>query len=233
MSDRIELAAELRTDVGKGASRRLRKNADLVPAVIYGAGKGAVSLSIPHKELHKACENEAFFSQIITIKAGGDEAQAIIKDLQRHPARDRILHADFFRVRMDQEITVEVPLHFINEDECVGVRLHGGQIAHNLTSLEISCLPGDLPEYIEVDMAELDMNQVIHMSEVKIPEGVKITALQVEDAQDQIVASVHEQREEIIDEDVEAPEVGADEVPTGDEDEGAGDAGGDSEASDD
>lgn len=208
MSDNIELAAQLRSDVGKGASRRLRREADLVPAVIYGAGKDAVALSISHKDLYKACESEAFFSQIITIKAGNESTPAIIKDLQRHPAKDRILHADFFRISMDQEITVEVPLHFVNEEECVGVRQHGGQIAHNYSSLEISCLPGNLPEYIEIDVAALDLDQAIHMSEIKLPEGVAITALQGEEPQDQVVVSVHERREIVEEEEEAAAEAG-------------------------
>ena len=231
MSDNIELAAQLRTDVGKGASRRLRREADLVPAVIYGAGKDAVALSISHKDLYKACESEAFFSQIITIKAGNESTPAIVKDLQRHPAKDRILHADFFRISMDQEITVEVPLHFLNEEECVGVRQHGGQIAHNYSSLEISCLPGNLPEYIEIDVAELDLDQAIHMSEIKLPEGVAITALQAEEPQDQVVVSIHERREVAIEEEEEtAAEAGEAEEAAGDEAEESGES---DESSDD
>lgn len=230
MSDQIELTAQLRTDIGKGASRRLRRHADLVPVVLYGAGKDAVSLSIPHKDLHKACETEAFFSQIITIKAAGDEAQAIIKDLQRHPAKDRILHADFFRVRMDQEITVEVPLHFINEELCPGVRLHNGQVAHNLTSIEISCLPGKLPEYIEVDVERLEIGGSIHMSEIVLPQGVTITALQQGEDHDQVVVSVYEQRAEVVEE--EAPEAPETEVGTEESDEAASGEAGDAESED-
>ncbi|MEX0941179.1 MAG: 50S ribosomal protein L25/general stress protein Ctc [Pseudomonadales bacterium] len=231
MSDQIELTAELRSDIGKGASRRLRREADLVPVVLYGAGKDAVSLSIPHKDLHKACETEAFFSQIITIKAAGDQAQAIVKDLQRHPAKDRILHADFFRVRMDQEITVEVPFHFINEDLCPGVKLHNGQIAHNLTSIEVSCLPGNLPEYIEVDIEKLDIGDSIHMSEIALPQGVVIPALQLGEDHDQVVVSLHEQRAEVIEE--EAPEAPETEVGTEESDESSSDETGDKDSSED
>ena len=225
MSDRIELAAELRTDIGKGASRRLRRDADLVPVVIYGAGKDAVSLSIPHKDLHKACESEAFFSQIIDIRADGDVTPTIIRDLQRHPAKDRILHADFFRVRMDQEITVEVPLHFINDEQCVGVRMHGGAVSHNLTSVEVSCLPANLPEFIEVDIENLDLNETIHMSEIVLPTGVVLTALQAEEPLDQIVVSVHERREEIIEEGAPVAEAEGEEAPeAGEEPEASGDS---------
>ncbi|HKI73160.1 MAG TPA: 50S ribosomal protein L25/general stress protein Ctc [Pseudomonadales bacterium] len=222
MSDRIALTAEIRTDKGRGASRRLRRDADLVPVVMYGAGQDAVSLSITHKDLHRACESEAFFSQIIDIKTGSDVTPAIIRDLQRHPAKDRILHADFYRVSMDQEITVEIPLHFMNEEHCVGVRQHGGQIAHNLSSVEISCLPGDLPEYIEVDVESLDIGDNIHLSQLVVPQGVTLVALAAEEPQDDIVVSVHEQRAEVEEEE----EAAAAEAEGSEE-------GGESEASDD
>ena len=221
----FELNALLRTDMGKGASRRLRRNADLVPAILYGADKDPQPLSIAHKDLHKACENEAFFSHIITINADGQSQEAILKDLQRHPARDRIMHADFLRIQMDHAITVEVPLHFINEDKCVGVKQGGGNISHNMTSVEITCLPGDLPEYIEIDIAELDVGDAIHMSEITLPEGLDIPSLQLGPDHDHVVASVHAPKR-VEEEDLEAaadeaPEAdappAADEEPEGDE----------------
>jgi large subunit ribosomal protein L25 len=187
----FELNAELRTDKGKGASRRLRLNADMIPAILYGAGKDPQSLTLAHKDIHKACENEAFFSHIITINAGGTSQQAIIKDLQRHPAKDRIMHADFLRIQMDQAITVEVPLHFLNEDSCLGVRQGGGNISHNMTSIEISCLPGDLPEYIEVDIADLDLGDSIHISGLKLAEGLSIPSLMQGADHDHVVVSVN------------------------------------------
>ena len=204
MSDQIELTAKLRTDMGKGASRRLRRIAELVPAVMYGAGKDAVSLSIAHKDLKKATENEAFFSQIVAIRTDNEVTQVIIKDLQRHPAKDRILHADFFRVRMDEAIEVEVPFHFLNEEECPGVKLHNGLVSHNMTSIEISCLPGDLPEYIEVDIGHMDIGDAIHMSELKLPAGLEIPELKLGEDHDQIVVSIHERQAE-KDGDAEAP----------------------------
>jgi large subunit ribosomal protein L25 len=187
----FELNAELRTDKGKGASRRLRRKADMIPAIIYGAGKKPLSLTLAHKDIHKACQNEAFFSRIITINAEGNSQQAIVKDLQRHPAKDRIMHADFLRIQMDQAITVEVPLHFMNEDICLGVRQGGGNISHIMTSLEISCLPGDLPEYIEVDIAELDLGDSIHISGLKLPKNLSIPALQQGADHDHVVVSVN------------------------------------------
>ena len=194
MADEFALNAELRSDKGKGASRRLRRNADMVPAILYGAQREPQPLSIAHKDLYKALENEAFYSHIITIKADGKEQQAILKDLQRHPAKDRIMHADFMRVQMDQAITVEVPLHFINEDSCVGVKQGGGSISHNMTGLEISCLPGDLPEYIEIDVAALDVGESIHMSEVALPEGLTVPSLGLGADHDHVVVSVHAPR---------------------------------------
>ena len=186
-----ELNAEQRSDKGKGASRRLRRYADHVPAILYGAGKEPKPLSIAHKDLYRACENEAFFSHIITIHSDGEAEEAILKDLQRHPAKDRIMHADFLRIQMDQEISVEVPLHFVNEDNCIGVRQGGGNISHNMTSVEITCLPGDLPEYIEVDVAEVEIGGSIHMSELNLPQGLIIPSLQLGTDHDHVVVSVN------------------------------------------
>ena len=199
----FELNASLRKDKGKGASRRLRRNADMIPAILYGAGKEALPLTLAHKDIHKACQNEAFFSRIITIIADGNSQQAIVKDLQRHPAKDRIMHADFLRIQMDQAITVEVPLHFLNEDSCLGVRQGGGNVSHNMTSIEISCLPGDLPEYIEVDIEELDLGDAIHISGLKLAEGLSIPSLQQGADHDHVVVSVNApKRAEELDEEV-------------------------------
>ena len=217
----FELNAELRTDKGKGASRRLRRNADMIPAILYGAGKDPQSLTLAHKDIHKACENEAFFSHIITINAGGDSQQAIVKDLQRHPAKDRIMHADFLRIQMDQAITVEVPLHFLNEDSCLGVRQGGGNVSHNMTSIEISCLPGDLPEYIEVDIEHLDLGDAIHMSELRLVEALSIPSLQQGADHDHVVVSVNApKRVEEVDEEPAAAEDAPAEESDGDDEPG-------------
>ena len=219
------LNAELRSDKGKGASRRLRRQADQVPAILYGAGKEPQPLSIRHQDLHKACESEAFYSNIITINVDGNAEDAILKDLQRHPARDRIMHADFLRILMDQEITVEVPLHFINEETCVGVRQGGGNISHNMTSVEITCLPGDLPEFIEVDVEDVDVGSSIHMSELVLPQGLVIPSLQLGPDHDHVVVSVNApKRIEEIDE-VDAEPAAEDDAPAedaGDDDDSGG-----------
>ena len=221
MAADFELSAELRTDMGKGASRRLRRKADHIPAVIYGAGREPQPLTLAHKDLAKACENEAFFSHVLTLTIDGKKQSAIIKDLQRHPAKPRIMHADFLRVQMDQLISVDVPLHFLNEDLCVGVKIGGGQISHNMTQVEISCLPGVLPEYIEVDLAELELGQAVHMSEITLPEGVTIPALSHGADYDQLVASVNiNKRAEADDADVAGEEDGEAETDSGTEDEG-------------
>ena len=217
----FELNAELRTDKGKGASRRLRLNADMIPAILYGAGKDPQPLTLAHKDIHKACENEAFFSHIITINAGGTSQQAIIKDLQRHPAKDRIMHADFLRIKMDQAITVEVPIHFLNEDSCLGVRQGGGNISHNMTSVEISCLPGDLPEYIEVDIADLDLGDSIHISGLILAEGLSIPSLAQGADHDHVVVSVNApKRAEELDEGPVSAEDAPDEESGDDEEPG-------------
>jgi len=217
----FELNAELRTDKGKGASRRLRRNADMIPAILYGAGKDPLSLTLAHKDIHKACENEAFFSHIITINADGQSQQAIVKDLQRHPAKDRIMHADFLRIQMDQAITVEVPLHFLNEDSCLGVRQGGGNVSHNMTSIEISCLPGDLPEYIEVDIEDLDLGDAIHMSGLILAEELSIPSLQQGVDHDHVVVSVNapKRAEELDEEAASAEDAPVDESDGDDEPE--------------
>jgi large subunit ribosomal protein L25 len=171
-SNEFELIAKSRTDLGKGASRRLRRLADEIPAIIYGSGKDAVSITIPHKDIMKAVSNEAFFSHIISMSVDGKKEQVVIKDLQRHPAKPRIMHADFLRVSAKQAIHVKVPVHFLNEDKCKGVKLGGGSIIKSMTEIEIVCLPKDLPEFLEVDMTNLGVGETIHISGIAFPEGV-------------------------------------------------------------
>ena len=171
-SNVFELTAKSRTDLGKGASRRLRRLADEIPAIIYGSGKDPVSITIPHKDILKAVSNEAFFSHIIGMSVDGKKEQVVIKDLQRHPAKPRIMHADFLRVSAKQTIYVQVPVHFLNEDKCKGVKLGGGSIIKSMTEIEVACLPKDLPEFLEVDMSNLGVGETIHISGITFPKGV-------------------------------------------------------------
>ena len=157
MSDKIALTAEIRTDVGKGASRRLRRSGEKVPAIIYGAEDAPQNLTLAANELAKAMQQEAFYSQILDVVVDGKNNQAVVRDLQRNPASGKVLHIDFQRVSANKAINVSVPLHFVNEEQCVGVKIGGGIISHNLTEVEISCLPADLPEYLEVDMKDIDV----------------------------------------------------------------------------
>ena len=190
MSDQFELNAEIREDKGKGASRRLRRFADLVPAIIYGGTKDPQSLTLIRKDFEKALENEAFFSQVLSIKVGKGTEKAILKDLQRHPARNSVMHADFLRVDAKVMIKVHVPIHFLNEQTCHGVKVEGGIIQHQTTDIEIQCLPGDIPEYIEVDMLNVETGQIVHLSDVTLPDGVISIALALGEDHDLAVASV-------------------------------------------
>ncbi|WP_067520457.1 50S ribosomal protein L25/general stress protein Ctc [Endozoicomonas ascidiicola] len=172
MSEAIVLSAVARKDVGKGASRRLRR-ADLVPAIIYGGSSEPLQITLEGKAIRKALEVESFYSQIVTLEVDGAKQQAILKDLQRHPAKEFAMHMDFLRVEADHEVTTNVPLHFINEEACVGVKA-GGAIVHNRVDLEIKCLPGDLPEFIEVDMANVELGGHVHLSDIAVPAGVEV-----------------------------------------------------------
>ena len=206
MSDKITLTAELREDVGKGASRRLRRLGNNVPAIIYGAEDAPQNLTLAVNELTKAMEQEAFYSQILDVVVGGKSNQAVVRDLQRNPSNGRVLHVDFMRISADREIQVSVPLHFVNEENCVGVKIGGGAITHNLTEVEISCLPANLPEYLEVDMEDIDVGTSVHLSDLVLPEGVVIVALTYGEDRDIPAVSVTTRRggAELEDEELEA-----------------------------
>ncbi len=177
MSNDFQLNAMVRNDMGKGASRRLRREANLVPAIVYGGSQEPQNISITHNELAHALQNEAFYSHIITINVDGSSQEVILKDVQRHPAKPVVLHADFLRVSKTHKLHTKVPLHFINEDICAGVKTGGGLISHSMTELDISCLPADLPEYIEVDVSAVEIGQILHISDITLPSGVESVAL--------------------------------------------------------
>ena len=200
MSETLVLVAENRTDKGKGASRRLRRSGK-VPAILYGGNTEPRALVLDHEALAHQLENEAFYSSILTVTVGDKSQPCILKDLNRHPARRLILHVDLQRVLEDQEIRVSVPIHFINEDICVGVKDEGGAISHLMTEVEVSCLPRHLPEYLEVDMAAMELDQLISLSEITLPEGVTVPELAQE--RDHPVANVHVIHEMVVEEEVE------------------------------
>jgi large subunit ribosomal protein L25 len=171
------LEAQARANVGKGASRRLRRKEDAVPAIVYGGDKAPANITLSHDKLHHAIANEAFFASIITLKIDGVAEMVVIKDLQRHPAKPRLMHADFQRVQADHALHKKVPLHFINEAANNDVKNAGGIVSHLMTELDISCLPKDLPEFIEVDIAALHIGQSLHIADLKLPAGVSSIAL--------------------------------------------------------
>ncbi|MDX5373676.1 MAG: 50S ribosomal protein L25/general stress protein Ctc [Pseudomonadaceae bacterium] len=186
------LNAEVRSDLGKGASRRLRRNVAMVPAVVYGGDKPAQSISLLAKELAKLLENEAAFSHVLALNIAGANESVVIKALQRHPAKGYVMHADFVRVVAGQKLSAHVPLHFINEATSVGVKQQGGEVSHTINEVEVSCQPQDLPEFIEVDLAKVEVGQIVHLSDLKLPKGVELVALA--HGNDLAVANIHASR---------------------------------------
>ncbi|TBU88344.1 50S ribosomal protein L25 [Stutzerimonas kirkiae] len=186
------LNAQVRSDLGKGASRRLRRNANLVPAVIYGGDKEPRSISLLAKELSKLLESEASFSHVLNLNVEGQQESVLIKALQRHPAKGFVLHADFVRVVAGQKVTAHVPLHFINEESSVGVKQQAGEVSHTVTEVEVSVLPQDLPEFIEVDLSNVEVGQIVHLSDLKLPKGVELVSLI--HGNDLAVANIHASR---------------------------------------
>ena len=176
MSD-YRLSAQSREEAGKGSSRRLRRLEGLVPAIVYGGKNKPKSIQLAHKDLKRALEEESFYSSVITLEIDGRDEPVILKALQRHPAKPLVLHADFQRASAGTVLKVNVPVHFLNETSCKGVKLQGGVIHHDAVEIEVSCSPKDLPEFIEVDLAEVELDQVIHLSDLKIPKGVTFVAL--------------------------------------------------------
>lgn len=216
MTEQITIRAEFREQLGKAASRRLRRAGDKTPGILYGGDTGPVPLAIAYKDLAKAMQEEAFFSQILLLQVGDKTQSCILRDLQRHPATEKVQHIDFLRIREDLPINVHVPLHFLNEQQCVGVKLGGGRLAHNLIEVEVSCLPKDLPEFIPIDVAELDVGQSVHLSDLKMPDGVSIVALGLGDDHDTSVVTVSARRGGALE---ETPQASDDSTEAAPEDE--------------
>ena len=231
MSEKFDLIAEIREDQGKGASRRLRRSGK-VPAIIYGAGRPPRQLAFDHNRVIQQLENESFYSSILNIKVGEKSQAAIVKDIQRHPAKRIIMHMDFQRIVEGEKIKMNVPIHYLNAEESIGVKQEGGSVSQLVNDVEVSCLPKDLPEYFEVDIAELKLNEMLHLSDIKVPEGVEIPELAQGPEHDHAIVSI--QLIKVVEEvdEAEGEEVAEGEVPTegdaSDEDAG-GDAEGDKE----
>ena len=206
----ITFEATSRQDCGKGASRRLRRLDNQVPAIVYGGEKEAVSLQLPHNKVIKTLEDKHVYSSVLTLKVDGKKEQVILKALQRHPFKSVIMHMDFQRVSPNDEINKLVPLNFINEDQAPGVKA-GGMVNHHLNQVEVHCKVKNLPDHLDVDLAGLEMNQIIHLADLKLPKGVKLTADLSDDEHNHAVVSIHksggsdeEEAEETVEVETEA-----------------------------
>lgn len=207
MAISFELNAEPRTDTGKGASRRLR-HAGKIPAIMYGGNKDPESLTLDHNEVIRNLEHEAFYSHILTVKVGGTETRAVMRDLQRHPSKPFVQHMDLQRVSESEKLRMHVPLHFLGEEAAPGVKA-GGMVSHEIIEVEVECLPKDLPEYIEVDVSGLNVGDSLHLSDLVMPAGATLLELARGEGHDLGVVSIHAKRgtEEIEEE--AAPEAAA------------------------
>jgi large subunit ribosomal protein L25 len=193
MKTSFELIAEFREDQGKGASRRLR-HAGHVPAILYGGARDPRALSLDHNKVALALENERFYSSIITLKVGDVTQQAILRDVQRHPWKNQVVHVDFQRVFEDEKIRLPVPIHFVGEAAAPGIKTEGGMMSHLKNEVIVECLPKDLPESLTVDTSALHLNQSLHLSDIPFPEGV--VAVDTMLGRNPVVVAVHSQRTE-------------------------------------
>ncbi|PWG65220.1 50S ribosomal protein L25/general stress protein Ctc [Sediminicurvatus halobius] len=203
MTVELKLDATVRTDQGKGASRRLRR-AKQIPGIIYGAGKDPVSLTFDEEQVLRLMREEAFFSQLLDVKVKGKRTERVIlKDLQRHPFKPLVTHMDLLRIRAGEKMRQHVPIHFLNQEDAKGVKLEGGLVHHDLIELEVECLPENLPAAIDVDIAELGLGESIHLSDITPPEGVVFPGLDPESDHDPVLVSIHQPRK-VVEEDEEA-----------------------------
>lgn len=205
MSNVFEFVAESRDLLGKTAARSSRRSGN-VPAIVYGGEASPKSIALDHNEVLKHLDHEAVYSHILDLSVDGKKEKVILKGVQRHPAKAQVLHLDFLRVDENQALRVNVPLHFINEDICIGVKA-GGVVTHATVDVEVSCLPAALPEYIEVDLADVDIGSAVHLTDLVLPEGVVIPALAQEGDHDLPVAQVMKTKVKDEDEEVEGVEV--------------------------
>ncbi|NWN83805.1 MAG: 50S ribosomal protein L25/general stress protein Ctc [Halomonas sp.] len=205
MSD-FTLNASVRNDLGKGASRRLRRANEQVPAIIYGGEKEPQPIAIEKPAFYKAIEEEVFFSSVINLVVDGKSEQVVVRDLQRHPYKQLVTHADFLRVAANQEFTTRVPLHIVGEEHCVGIKDQDGELYHLATDVEISCLPKDLPDYLEIDISDLEVGAIKHLSDLVLPAGVSIPALALGEDHDGPVLNIVKAKVRSADDDAEDTE---------------------------
>jgi len=192
----ITLKATVRTDLGKGASRRLRREAGMIPAIMFGGAKNKkpVSLTLEHKEVFKASESTSFYSSVLTIDVDGKEESVILKDMQRHPAKREIMHVDFQRVTKSNPISILVPIKFLNEETCPAVKIGGGRISHQVSEVVITCLAADIPEFVSIDMQEVEVGGIVHLSDIALPKGVQIKSLTTGAKNDTPIANIAAKR---------------------------------------
>ncbi len=195
MSKTHEIKVQRREDEGKGASRRLR-HAGLIPAIVYGGDLKPVSIQLDHEEVWLAQQNEWFYSSILDLSLNGDVQKVLLRDLQRHPFKQLIMHIDFQRVNENEKLNASVPLHFVNEDKSPAGKSAEVVVTHELNEVQVSCLPKDLPEFIEVDLSALEVGNVIHLSDIKLPAGVEIPELKLGKEHDVAVVIAKHGREE-------------------------------------
>jgi large subunit ribosomal protein L25 len=201
MAQLHEIAGATRTDQGKGASRRLRR-AGHVPAIVYGAGQPPQNIQFEHNTLALAARHEWFSSSILDLLIDGNRQKVLLRDVQKHPHKPQLVHLDFLRINENEKIRVEVPLHFLNQEKSPAGKMSGVVISHNVTEIEVSCLPKDLPEYLEIDLGGLELGDIVHVSDIKLPAGVEIPELKLGKEHDHPVVTAQEIREEVE----EAPE---------------------------
>ena len=209
MTDQITLNADLRERTGTNKAREIRNVDGMVPAIVYGDEKETLNIKLKLNELTKASENELFYTQVLLIKTEGKEEKVVLKELQRDPAKGKFLHADFQRVSSKTKLKVIIPVNFVNEEECAGVKVDGGVVAKAIREIEIMCLAGNIPESIDVDIENLNLGDSIRLTEISLPEGSEIPGLT--DETDQMVVSVNApkavEEDPIVEEDLEDGEV--------------------------
>jgi large subunit ribosomal protein L25 len=222
---KFEINAEAREGSGRSESRKLRREGR-VPAIIYGGGKDPSAITLDRNNLVNQMNLEAFYTSILNLKLGNKAQPVVVKEVQRHPSRSVVMHLDFQRVVEDEELTLNVPIHFVGEELAVGVKDQGGVIEHTLTDVEISCLPANLPEFLELDVTALELNEILHLSDIKYPAGV--TSTQLAHGHDSPVVAIHPPRREEeetvesegVEAETEAEEGGEDAGETGDKESG-------------